>query len=318
MSLITCILSRYESRVHSFFLFERVNFQVQHESSSVYLFVFSHSSCLLDSHRIHFRANAWIDSIVYISSKLFIIAFLIYFDKRYWNLLVLISIPFDYCLADYYSHFFSSRETYFLLHSVSPLTAINCVTLPSYYVQCIILMIIDQTNSWIRILLHGLLICINRTFIILFGTHPLLIIVLFLVLLDEGLKPPSTHYGPLSYVYANAYSEFLPSLQSIVQGITLIPLIVRIYSHPHNRFSDSSRYLPVLAYGDGPHSLAYSLLFLLMSNPSKVYLILCLHCFTISLYYDLCVEGSDIFAVLFYTESIACGFYLHEYISVLP
>ena len=295
-----------------------MNIQVQHESFSVCLSVFSHSSCLLDSHGIPFRADAGIDSFMYISSKLFIIAFLIHIDKRYWNLLVLVSIPLDYCLADYYSRFFTSKETYLLLHSVSPLTAINCVTIPSYYVQCILLMIIDQINPWISFLFQGLLICINRTFIILFGTHPLLIVVLFLVLLDDGLKPPSIHYGPLSYVYANAYLEFLPSLQSIVQGITLIPLIVRIYSHPQDRFSDSSRYLPVLAYGDGPHSLAYSLLFLLMSNPSKVYPILCLHCFTISLYYDLCVEGSDIFAILFYTESIACGFYLHEYTNVLP
>lgn len=201
---------------------------------------------------------------------------------------------------------------------MSPLTAVNCVTLPSYYLQCILLMVGDQSSSWIRFILQLLLICINRSFILLFGTHPLTIVVLFLVLLDDGLEPPSIHYGPFSYVYANAYSEFLPSLESIIQGIMLIPLIVNVYSHPQTRFSYSSRYLPVLAYGEGPHSLAYSLLFLLMSNPSKVYLILCLHCFTISLYYDLCAEGADIFALLFYTESITSGLYLNEYASVLP
>ena len=249
---------------------------------------------------------------------MFSIALLLRCNEKVTPLFTGLSILADYYLSGYYASFTKYPDVYRLLHMVSPLCAINCVTLSSYYVQCILLFLLYPSSKWIRSFIQCLLASMNHAFVFLFASRPLLLTTLFLAYLDDPFPPPSVHYGPYSYMYANGFPELLPFLQTVIRGLSTLPFAVYLSTHA---MSDSLRYasfyLPILLYGEGPFVLAYALLFLLLQSPAKAIGITGVHCFTVSLYYDLCSDGADVFALLFYTECVSVFLFLHEYVSLL-
>lgn len=228
------------------------------------------------------------------------------------------SILIDYSLAEYYASFTKHPEVYRLLHMISPLCAINCVTLSNYYIQCVLLFALSIVPRGIHPFIQCLLVSLNHAFVFFFANRPLLLTALFLAFLDDPYPPPSVHYGPYSYMYANGFPEFLPFLQTVIRSVSTLPFVVHLSTHSS---SDSLRYaslyLPILLYGEGPFVLAYALLFLLLQSPVKTMGIAGIHCFAVSLYYDLCSDGEDVFALLFYTECVSIVVFLREYVSLL-
>lgn len=229
--------------------------------------------------------------------------------------MTIISILVDYYLADYYASFTKHTEAYRLLHMVSPLCAINCISLSNYYIQCVLLFALSKMPKGLRPFVQCLLASLNHAFVFLFASHPLLLTALFLAFLDDPFPPPSVHYGPYSYMYANGFPEFLPFLQTVIRSLSTLPFIVHVSAPNSLRYA--SFYLPILLYGEGPFVLAYALLFLFLHSPVKAMGVAGIHCFVVSLYYDLCSDGEDVFAFLFYTECVAVFFFLHEYVSLL-
>ena len=196
-----------------------------------------------------------------------------------------------------------------LLHAINPLAIANAVSIPLFYVQsvCIALLPILKRyrllNSLIRIFLwkmnhmHIFLLCPTNLFII------------GIVFIFELYSPSINIYSnPFAFLYSSAHSEFLDSIQYCIAGITVIPYIRYVME---DKTASILLYLPILCYGEGIHSMAYAIPLLAIQSFPTTFLLLCLHMFSISLYYDLCFEGEDIFSLLFYVQCISCGWTFH-------
>ena len=196
-----------------------------------------------------------------------------------------------------------------LLHAINPLAVTNAVTIPSFYVQYVCISLLPVLKGfkplsslirvflWIMNPLHTFLLCPANIFA--FG-----IVFVF------GLYSPSaiTYSNPFALLYVSAHSEFLDSVQPCIAGIMAIPYICYVME---DNITAILCYLPILCYGEGIYSMAYTFPLLAIRSFPTTFLLLCLHLFSISLYYDLCVEGEDIFSLSFYVQCITCGWTFH-------
>lgn len=196
-----------------------------------------------------------------------------------------------------------------LLHAVSPLCVMNAITLPSFYLQSVLLACypFSMKNSILKWIIRILLCSFHPMYAFLFcSPNPILVATAFTLLLSN--PNPTCFYGPFSFIYTSAFPEFMESLQSCITGVVTIPFV---YNLLQGKISFTRFYLPIVCYGEGVHTLAYSLLFLSLRSFPTAFCLQCLHCFVVSLYYDLCSEGDDIFALAFYIQCIACGCTCH-------
>ena len=202
-----------------------------------------------------------------------------------------------------------STHIYLLLHAVSPLCVVNAITLSSFYLQSVLLACysLPTNNSTSKWIIRTLLCFFHPMYAFLFcSPNPILVVTVFALLLNS--PNPTCFYGPFSFIYASTFPEFMEPLQSCITGVVTIPFA---YSLLQGMISFTQFYLPIVCYGEGVHILAYSLLFLSLRSFPTAFCLQCLHCFAVSLYYDLCSEGDDVFALAFYIQCIACGCTCH-------
>lgn len=155
-------------------------------------------------------------------------------------------------------------DLFTLLYAVNPLSNLSCVTCSSSFFATFLLV---QTHI-----------------------HPLLI----LLLLWEG---PLDYHGVLSYLLQDSYSSFVPFLLTVLVGVYVIPLFVR-----QDR-SFCLFYFSLLFYPKGFHSLSVALPVLFLKAPGFRNMLICsLIALSITLFYELRVGGSDIFAMQFYVN----------------
>lgn len=233
--------------------------------------------------------------------------------KEFWFLCIIPSVGIDWYLASELATIANqigcSGHFYMLLHAINPLAITNAVTIPSFYIQYICISLLSTTkgfrqlNSLIRVFLcmlnplHVFLLCPTNIYI-----------VGIVFVLGIYYPPANTYSNPFALLYSSAHSEFLDSVQYCIAGITVIPYICYVMEE---RITSILLYLPILCYGEGIYSMAYAFPLLAIRSFPTTFLLLCLHLFSISLYYDLCIEGEDIFSLSFYIQCITCGWTFH-------
>ncbi|KAK8822721.1 hypothetical protein WA556_001614, partial [Blastocystis sp. ATCC 50177/Nand II] len=135
----------------------------------------------------------------------------------------------------------------------------------------------------------------------------------FLLLLP--LPNPTTHYGVFSYIYSDAYAPFVPFISYIIRGITVTPLLLLPLTTEKNwerMLLFTLQYMPLIEYEKGVHVLLLSIFILdvkgrWLHSPTLCQLPLILYCLAallITLYNDLRLNGSDVFAVFFYANCL--------------
>ena len=156
-----------------------------------------------------------------------------------------------------------------MLYAVHPLSNIQCVTCSSSFLAT-------------ALLLHTRI-------------HPLIIAICF-------WEIPLNYHGILSYLLQDSHSTFVPFLLTVVVGVTIVPLLV----NRHRPFV--LLYFSLLFYPKGFQSISIALCYLYLKTDSAVSLLLSsLIAFSVSLYNDLRVNGSDVYAMQYYVN---CAIFL--------
>lgn len=151
-----------------------------------------------------------------------------------------------------------------MLYAVHPLSNIQCVTCSSSFLAT-------------ALLLHTRI-------------HPLIIAICF-------WEIPLNYHGILSYLLQDSHSTFVPFLLTVVVGVTIVPLLV----NRHRPFV--LLYFSLLFYPKGFQSISIALCYLYLKTDSAVSLLLSsLIAFSVSLYNDLRVNGSDVYAMQYYVN----------------
>lgn len=151
-----------------------------------------------------------------------------------------------------------------MLYAVHPLSNLQCVTCSSSFLAT-------------ALLLHTRI-------------HPLIIAICF-------WEIPLNYHGILSYLLQDSHSTFVPFLLTVVVGVTIVPLLV----NRHRPFV--LLYFSLLFYPKGFQSISIALCYLYLKTDSAVSLLLSsLIAFSVSLYNDLRVNGSDVYAMQYYVN----------------
>lgn len=151
-----------------------------------------------------------------------------------------------------------------MLYAVHPLSNLQCVTCSSSFLAT-------------ALLLHTRI-------------HPLIIAICF-------WEIPLNYHGILSYLLQDSHSTFVPFLLTVVVGVTIVPLLV----NRHRPFV--LLYFSLLFYPKGFQSISIALCYLYLKTDSAVSLLLSsLITFSVSLYNDLRVNGSDVYAMQYYVN----------------
>ena len=151
-----------------------------------------------------------------------------------------------------------------MLYAVHPLSNLQCVTCSSSFLAT-------------ALLLHTRI-------------HPLIIAICF-------WEIPLNYHGILSYLLQDSHSSFVPFLLTVVVGVTIVPLLV----NRHRPFV--LLYFSLLFYPKGFQSISIALCYLYLKTDSAVSLLLSsLIAFSVSLYNDLRVNGSDVYAMQYYVN----------------
>ena len=151
-----------------------------------------------------------------------------------------------------------------MLYAVHPLSNLQCVTCSSSFLAT-------------ALLLHTRI-------------HPLIIAICF-------WEIPLNYHGILSYLLQDSHSTFVPFLLTVVVGVTIVPLLV----NHHRPFV--LLYFSLLFYPKGFQSISIALCYLYLKTDSAVSLLLSsLIAFSVSLYNDLRVNGSDVYAMQYYVN----------------
>ena len=151
-----------------------------------------------------------------------------------------------------------------MLYAIHPFSNISCVTCSSSFLAT-------------ALLLHT-------------HIHPLLLVICF-------WDTPFNYHGVLSYLLQDAHSSFLPFLSTVVVGIMIVPLLV------NRHLSFVLLYFSLLFYHRGFHAISIALCYLYLKASSTFSLLLSsLIALSISLYNDLRVNGSDVYAMQYYVN----------------
>ena len=132
-----------------------------------------------------------------------------------------------------------------------------------------------------------------------------------------------------SYINSDAHATFVPFLSYIIRGITVVPLLLLPLTMENNwrrMLLFTVQYLPLLEYERGIHVLLLSIFMLEMKGRwlhsawlCQLSLVLyCMASLLITLYNDLRVNGSDIFAVFFYANCLVFVVHSITVIKTIP
>lgn len=193
------------------------------------------------------------------------VAYLFDRSKPVSVILGILSILIDYSIMEKIPTALKLPSDYIkMLYAVHPLSNLQCVTCSSSLLAT-------------ALLLHT-------------PIHPLLIAICF-------WETPLNYHGVLSYLLQDSHSAFVPFLMTVVVGVTIVPLLIN-----RNR-SFVLLYFSLLFYPKGFHSISIALCYLYLNTDSAISLFLSsMIAFSISLYNDLRVNGSDVYAMQYYVN----------------
>ena len=167
-----------------------------------------------------------------------------------------------------------------LLYAVHPLSNIQCATCSSSFLSTALLM-------------HTRI-------------HPLVIAICF-------WEIPHNYHGVMSYLVQDSHSSFVPFLFTVAMGVMLLPLLIN-----RNR-SFVLLYFSLLFYQKGFHSISIALCYLYLKISSISSLLLSsLIALSISLYNDLRVNGSDVYAMQYYINCATFLFFSVLLVQTMP
>lgn len=198
------------------------------------------------------------------------VAFLFDRSKPVSVILGILSILIDYSIMEKLPAALKLPNSFIkTLYAVHPLSNLQCVTCSSSFLAT-------------ALLLHT-------------PIHPLLIAICF-------WEIPLNYHGVVSYLLQDSHSAFVPFLLTVVVGVTIVPLLI----NPNRSFV--LLYFSLLFYPKGFHSISIALCYLYIKADSTISLFLSsMIAFSISLYNDLRVNGSDVYAMQYYVN---CGTFL--------